>query len=106
MLPAPKRADLFDAGVGITLGAARLADLLMQFDAELPVALGAYNAGDGAATRWLPETPIDSDVWIENIPYDETRAYVRRVLWHNLVFEWLETGRAQHPRSWLEKVGE
>jgi soluble lytic murein transglycosylase len=106
MLPAPKRADLFDAGVGITLGAARLADLLVQFDAELPVALGAYNAGDGAATRWLPETPIDSDVWIENIPYDETRAYVRRVLWHNLVFEWLETGRAQHPRSWLEKVGE
>jgi soluble lytic murein transglycosylase len=54
----------------------------------------------------LPEKPLDSDVWIENIPYDETRAYVRRVLWHNLVFEWLETGRAQHPRSWLEKVGE
>jgi soluble lytic murein transglycosylase len=105
-LPAPKRADLFDAGIGITLGAARLAELLEQFDAELPAALGAYNAGDGAASRWLPEKPIDSDVWIENIPYDETRAYVRRVLWHSLVFEWLETGRAQHPRSWLEKVGD
>jgi soluble lytic murein transglycosylase len=105
-LPAPKRADLFDASVGITLGAARLADLLVQFDAELPTALGAYNAGDGAAARWLPEEPIDGDVWIENIPYDETRAYIRRVLWHSLVFEWLETGRAQHPRSWLEKVGD
>jgi soluble lytic murein transglycosylase len=105
-LPAPKRADLFDAGIGITLGAARLADLLVQFDAELPAALGAYNAGHAAAARWLPEKPIDSDVWIENIPYDETRAYVRRVLWHSLVFAWLETGRAQHPRSWLKKVGE
>jgi soluble lytic murein transglycosylase len=105
-LPAPKRADLFDAGVGITLGAARLADLLVQFDAELPAALGAYNAGDGAAARWLPGKPVDGDVWIENIPYDETRAYVRRVLWHSLVFEWLETGRAPHPRSWLEKIGD
>jgi soluble lytic murein transglycosylase len=105
-LPAPKPADLFDAGVGITLGAARLADLLVQFDATLPAALGAYNAGDGAAERWLPGKPVDSDVWIENIPYDETRAYVRRVLWHSLVFEWLETGRAQHPRSWLEKIGD
>jgi soluble lytic murein transglycosylase len=104
-LPVPQRADLFDADVGITLGAARLADLLVQFDAELPAALGAYNAGDAAAARWLPEKPIDSDVWIENIPYDETRAYVRRVLWHSLVFAWLETGRAQHPRSWLEPVG-
>ena len=105
-LPAPNRADLFDARVGITLGAARLADLLAQFDAELPAALGAYNAGDVAAARWLPAQPIDSDVWIENIPYDETRAYVRRVLWQSLVFAWLETGRAQHPRSWLEKIGQ
>jgi soluble lytic murein transglycosylase len=104
-LPVPKRTDLFDADVGITLGAAHLADLLVQFDAELPAALGAYNAGDAAAARWLPPKPIDSDVWIENIPYDETRAYVRRVLWHSLVFAWLETGRAQHPRSWLEKIG-
>ena len=105
-LPAPQRTDLFDAGVSITLGAARLADLLVQFDTELPPALGAYNAGAAAATHWLPQKPIDSDVWIENIPYDETRAYVRRVLWQSLVFAWLETGRAQHPRSWLEKVGQ
>ena len=104
-LPAPQRTDLFEPGVGITLGAAHLADLLVQFDAELPAALGAYNAGNAAAARWLPGTPVDADVWIENIPYDETRAYVRRVLWHSLVFAWLETGRAQHPRSWLEQVG-
>jgi soluble lytic murein transglycosylase len=103
-LPAPPRTDLFEPDISITLGAARLAELLVEFDSELPVALGGYNAGDAAAARWLPEEPIDSDIWIENIPYDETRAYVRRVLWHSLVFAWLETGRAQHPRSWLDKV--
>jgi soluble lytic murein transglycosylase len=103
-LPAPKREDLFDPAVNITLGAARVAELLAQFDAQLPVALGAYNAGESAAVRWLPPRAIDSDVWIENIPYNETRSYVRRVLWHSLVFAWLETGRPQSARDWLAKI--
>ena len=42
-----QREDLFDPRVNITLGAARVAELLEQFDAQLPVALGAYNAGRG-----------------------------------------------------------
>jgi soluble lytic murein transglycosylase len=103
-LRAPNRADLFDPRVSITLGAARLAELLERFDSQLPVALGAYNAGERAAERWLPPRAIDSDVWIENIPYNETRAYVRRVLWHSLVFSWLETDRPQNPRAWLGKI--
>ena len=103
-LPAPKRDDLFDPRVNIPLGAARVAELLEQFDAQLPVALGAYNAGPAAAARWLPPRPTDSDVWIENIPYNETRAYVRRVLWHSLVFKWLETGRPQSARDWLGQI--
>jgi soluble lytic murein transglycosylase len=103
-LPIPKRVDLFDPRVSITLGAARLAELLARFDGQLPIALGAYNAGEAAARRWLPDEPIDSDVWIENIPYNETRAYVRRVLWHSLVFAWLDTGRAQSTRSWVAQV--
>jgi soluble lytic murein transglycosylase len=52
----------------------------------------------------LPRRAIDSDVWIENIPYDETRAYVRRVLWHSLVFRWLETGQPQSTRDWLLEI--
>jgi soluble lytic murein transglycosylase len=103
-LPAPRRADLFDPAVGITLGAARLAELLERFDAQLPVALGAYNAGEAAAARWLPPRRIDGDVWIENIPYNETRGYVRRVLWHSVVFRWLDTGRPQDTTDWLGNV--
>ena len=103
-LPAPNRAQLFDPMISITLGAARVADLLEQFDADLPVALGAYNAGEAAAARWLPPREIDSDVWIENIPYNETRAYVRRVLWHGLVYRWLETGQPQSTRDWIGTI--
>jgi soluble lytic murein transglycosylase len=103
-LPAPKRADLFDPKISITLAAARLKELERRFGSELPVALGAYNAGEAAAARWLPPRAIDSDVWIENIPYNETRAYVRRVLWHGLVYRWLTTGQPQSTRDWLAKI--
>ena len=103
-LPVPNRTDLFDPGVSITLGAARLAELQERFESQLPVALGAYNAGEAAAARWLPPRAIDSDVWIENIPYNETRAYVRRVLWHGLVYRWLETGQPQSARDWVGKI--
>jgi soluble lytic murein transglycosylase len=103
-LPAPSRTDLFVPSVGITLGAARIAELLASFDSEVPLALGAYNAGEAAAKRWLPPQPTERDVWIENIPYNETRAYVRRVLWHSLVFRWLESGEPQSTRDWLGHV--
>jgi soluble lytic murein transglycosylase len=103
-LPIPQRDDLFDPTVSITLGAARVAELLEQFDGQVPVGLAAYNAGETAAERWLPSRAVDSDVWIENIPFNETRAYVRRVLWHTLVFRWLETGRPQSTREWVARV--
>ena len=103
-LPVPQRDDLLDPAVNITLGAARVAELLEQFDSALPVALGAYNAGGAAAARWLPPRAVDSDVWIENIPYNETRAYVRRVLWHGLVYRWLATGEPQSTRGWLGAI--
>jgi soluble lytic murein transglycosylase len=88
-LPKPRADDLFVPAVNTTLGAGYLRTLLDRFDNQLPVALAAYNAGPNAAERWLPQESIDADVWIENIPYDETREYVQRILWHRLMFTWL-----------------
>lgn len=102
--PVPGYSELFEPEVNVTLGAAELRSLIDDFSAQLPVALAAYNAGPNAARRWLPSEPLDPDVWIENIPYNETRSYVQRVLWHSLVFAWLESGRARDTGSWLEPV--
>jgi soluble lytic murein transglycosylase len=88
-LPKPKPDDLLEPAVNTTLGAGYLRTLLDRFENQLPVALAAYNAGPNAAQRWLPDESIDADVWIENIPYDETREYVQRILWHRLMFTWL-----------------
>ena len=59
---------------------------------------------DGEAERWLPDRAIDADIWVENIPFNETRAYVQRVYWHTLVFRWLETQRPQDTRDWLQPI--
>ena len=57
-----------------------------------------------AARRWLPPEPLDLDVWAENIPYNETRAYVQRVAWHTLVFDWLEQRKPRDVSNWLRSV--
>jgi soluble lytic murein transglycosylase len=102
--PVPAAADLFDPAVNITLGAAHLRDLVNRFNKQTVVALAGYNAGGNAADRWLPPAPIDADIWIENIPYNETRDYVQRVLWHSVVFGWLDSGRGENVEKWLVQV--
>lgn len=102
--PTPTLVSLFDPAVNVVLGAAHLRDLLNRFDGQWPLTLAGYNAGPGAAQRWRPEQAMDPDIWIENIPYNETRNYVQRILWHTLVFGWLASGEAQDTRQWLQDV--
>ena len=47
---------------------------------------------------------MDADVWIENIPYNETRDYVQRIDWHRLVFAWRRSGAAQDPSFLLGQI--
>jgi soluble lytic murein transglycosylase len=102
---SPGATDLFDPSTNTLLGAAHFRALLDRFDGQVPVALAGYNAGPNAAGRWLPSRPLDADIWIENIPYNETRAYVQRVLWHELTFAWLRSkGKPQRTDSWLAPI--
>ena len=102
--PVPTELSLSDPAVNVALGAAHVKELLDRFDGQLPLALAAYNAGPNAAQRWRPASPIDPDVWIENIPYNETRTYVQRIHWHRVVFGWLRSGAAQDTADWLRPV--
>jgi soluble lytic murein transglycosylase len=104
-LPTPQLADLFDPQINSTLGAARLRMLLDRVDGQLPLALAAYNAGITAASRWLPADSIAPDVWVENIPFNETRSYVQRILWNTVVYGWLRAdGKAQDTAGWLAPI--
>jgi soluble lytic murein transglycosylase len=102
--PAPSDTALFEPAVNVVLGAAHLKELLDRFDGQLPFALAGYNAGPGAVQRWLPARAMDPDIWIENIPFNETRTYVLRILWHRLVFAWLRDPQPQDTKQWLNVV--
>lgn len=84
--PAPRGDSLFDPAVAIPLGAAYVRELLDRYGNQLDLALAAYNAGPVSVARWLPAQPVDADVWIENIPYAETRGYLEHVLEHIVAF--------------------
>ncbi len=102
--PVPGATDLLDPAVNLELAATHLRTLLDRFDDQLAVALAAYNAGPLAVERWLPEEPVEGDIWLENVPYNETRDYVQRVLWHSVVFGWLRNGKGQETKSWLAPI--
>ena len=73
--------DLFEPMTNIRLGAHYLAELSRQFDGRLSAAIASYNAGPVAVSGWLEERPgAADDEWVESIPYEQTRSYVKRVL--------------------------
>ena len=72
-------ASLKKPAVSVALGTKLLSKLRATYThPALPIA--AYNAGPGAVGRWLGTLPQDFDLWVESIPYEETRGYVKRVL--------------------------
>ncbi len=82
----PSRDDLFDPVIAVPLGAAYVRELLDRYGNQLDLSLAAYNAGPVSVARWLPAQPVDADVWIENIPYTETRGYVQHIFEHVVAF--------------------
>jgi soluble lytic murein transglycosylase len=82
----PSRDALFDPLVAVPLGAAYVRELLDRYGNQLDLSLAAYNAGPVSVARWLPGRPVEADIWIENIPYTETRGYVQHILEHIVAF--------------------
>ncbi len=90
---APVRDDLFIPSVSLRYGSMYLADLLLRFKGRWPQTLAAYNAGPLRLPNWLPAAPMPADVWIENIPFNETRLYVQRNFAHRTIFAWRRSGK-------------
>ncbi|MFW6066801.1 MAG: transglycosylase SLT domain-containing protein [Myxococcota bacterium] len=74
-------AALHDPEVNVRVGTGFIRYLFQRFGDNPAVVPAAYNAGEGAARRWLrARGDLPLDAWIEEIPYDETRRYTRRVV--------------------------
>jgi soluble lytic murein transglycosylase len=73
--------SLLNPGQNIRLGSKYLGDLHRKFEGNTAYAVASYNAGPFAVNRWLKKYPeAELDEWVEQIPIDETRNYVKRVL--------------------------
>jgi soluble lytic murein transglycosylase len=74
-------ASLYHPETNVALGCRFLAELRAKFPVNPSLAISAYNAGPGAPTRWIAARESDDfDLWVEQIPYDETKKYTKRVL--------------------------
>lgn len=85
------RAELYEVEHNILLGSAYYRQLLDRFGNNRVYALAAYNAGPHRVDRWRSTEGegLPVDLWIDTIPYRETRAYVKNVLAYNVVFQYL-----------------
>ncbi len=89
-LPWTDTTKLFQKDYNITLGTHYLANQVSYYKGSYILAAVAYNAGPGRANRWIKnygdprDKNVDAVEWVENIPIEETREYVKRVL-ENLV---------------------
>jgi len=74
------RSMINDRDVNLRLGTAYLKLLLDDFEGAQPLAIAGYNAGPGRPRRWREGPVLETAAWVENIPFNETRDYVKKVL--------------------------
>ena len=79
--------SLYDPVKNLKYGAYYYQKLLNQFNGHYALALAAYNAGPNRVKQWLPDESIPADIWIETIPFRETREYVTTVLVYSMIYQ-------------------
>ncbi|HNP37727.1 MAG TPA: transglycosylase SLT domain-containing protein, partial [Woeseiaceae bacterium] len=91
--------------LNIQLGTAYLGKMAERFAGNRVLATAAYNAGPHRVDQWIPlKGPVDARVWIENIPFNETRMYVRRVVAAETIFHWRLTGETRRVSDELAAI--
>ena len=94
-----------DPNYNIQLGSTYYLNLVDQWGGNHMLAVASYNAGAGNVRKWIaangdPRLPqVDAVRWIENIPFSETRGYVRAVLENAVVYDRLNPSRAGQPSA-------
>lgn len=98
------KGDLTDAETNIGFGTFYLRHVMDKFDDHQVLATASYNAGPKRVGIWLPPEDMPADVWIDSIPYTETRRYVRAVMAYTAIYEWHLTKKPARLSSKLKTV--
>ena len=98
-------SSINDRDTNITLGTAYLKLALDDFDGSMAMAAAGYNAGPGRPRNWRNGPVLDGAIWAENVPFAETRDYVKKVLSNTTSYAAILTGQPQSLRARLGTVG-
>ena len=80
--------QLLEVDTNIRFGISYLRKVMNRFDQNTVLATAAYNAGSQRVKGWLPEeTIIEADRWVENVPFKETRNYLKNVLTYSVIYD-------------------
>ncbi len=94
-----------DHEVNVTIGTGYLKLVLNDFEGSMPMAAAAYNAGPSRPRNWRNGPVMEAAIWAENIPFQETRDYVKKVLANTTNYAAILTGQPQSLKARLGKVG-
>jgi soluble lytic murein transglycosylase len=94
-----------DREVNVAIGTGYLKLVLDDFEGSMPLATAAYNAGPGRSRNWRNGPVLEAAIWAENIPFQETRDYVKKVLSNTTNYAAILTRQPQSLKARLGTVG-
>ncbi|MEY4695373.1 MAG: Soluble lytic murein transglycosylase precursor [Pseudomonadota bacterium] len=94
-----------DREVNVAIGTAYLKLVLDDFEGSMPMATAAYNAGPGRPRSWRNGPVLEAAIWAENIPFNETRDYVKKVLSNTTNYAAILTRQPQSLKARLGNIG-
>jgi soluble lytic murein transglycosylase len=100
--------QITDRDTNIAIGTGYLKLVLDSFTGSMPMAAAAYNAGPSRPRTWRGQTgapTVEAAIWAENVPFNETRDYVKKVLSNTTNYAALITGQPQSLKARLGQVG-
>ena len=97
--------QLNERETNIAIGTGYLKLVLDDFEGSMPLAAAAYNAGPGRPRNWRNGPVIEAAAWAENVPFSETRDYVKKVLSNTTNYAALLSGQPQSLKARLGTVG-
>ncbi len=96
-VPYRNPQDLYDPEINIQLGSFELMEQVQKQNGQLTYVAAAYNAGPGALSNWLKNRKRDDVLeFIEEIPYEETRTYVKLIARNKLFYERISNRDSEH----------
>jgi len=97
--------QITDRDTNIAIGTGYLKLVLDDFAGSMPLAAAAYNAGPGRPRNWRNGPVMEAAIWAENVPFNETRDYVKKVLSNTTNYAAILTGQPQSLKARLGSIG-